>query len=166
MKESCTTPSIESRGWQLFAACRGMDSALFFPPEGASAPLRLVREARAREVCRSCSVRNACTQFALSERLEYGMWGGLTEGRRQELLRAERKRGTPEPARDARPDGGPLSPGGRSVEDAAIDDLALLVEQAAELAGTDSTELMAGISDPALAALYVSCVNNLPTAAN
>lgn len=69
-------------GWQMFAACRGMDASVFFSPFGERALKRREREERARAVCRQCSVQDACAQFALSTRQQHGVWGGLSEGER------------------------------------------------------------------------------------
>jgi WhiB family redox-sensing transcriptional regulator len=38
-------------------------------------------------VCRSCPVRTECLADALDNRVEYGVWGGMTERERRALLR-------------------------------------------------------------------------------
>lgn len=72
--------------WQMRAACRGRDSAMFFHPEGARGPSRAARETRAQAVCATCPVIKACRRHALSVQEPYGVWGGLTETDRAELL--------------------------------------------------------------------------------
>ncbi len=70
------------------AACTGMDGELWFT---TYAPSR----AFARDVCASCPVRERCLQFALEERIAFGIWGGLDERERVRLIeerRAERRR--------------------------------------------------------------------------
>jgi WhiB family transcriptional regulator, redox-sensing transcriptional regulator len=73
--------------WHLSAACRGPESALFFPP---SLPERREdrdeREARAKRICLECHVRRDCLDFALRVREPHGIWGGLTEAERRHLL--------------------------------------------------------------------------------
>ena len=64
--------------WTLQAKCRGLQDELF--PEGAD-------QKRARSVCFTCPVRNECLAEALDNRIEWGVWGGLTERERRQLLR-------------------------------------------------------------------------------
>ena len=71
--------------WQLAARCRGRDD-LFFHPHGEREPARSTRENAAVEVCRHCPVRRECLDHALATREPYGVWGGMTEAQREELL--------------------------------------------------------------------------------
>ena len=41
----------------------------------------------ARAVCQSCAVRLECLSDALDNRVEFGVWGGMTERERRALLR-------------------------------------------------------------------------------
>ena len=68
------------RGWRRWAACRGLPTALFYPPPDAPA-----REALA--VCARCPVRAACEQHAATAGEEYGIWGGRTETERARIAR-------------------------------------------------------------------------------
>jgi WhiB family redox-sensing transcriptional regulator len=88
MEKLRTMPTEESWSWWLSAACRGMDSSLFFSPDGENGLPRRAREEQARTVCRRCPVRDECAAFAFGTRQLYGTWGGLTEEERQERLRA------------------------------------------------------------------------------
>ncbi len=72
-------PIIELWEWQIQAACRGMNVSAFYSPNGERATARRRREARAREICRNCPVREPCASFALATRERYGVWGGMTE---------------------------------------------------------------------------------------
>ncbi|MEV5518747.1 WhiB family transcriptional regulator [Streptomyces flaveolus] len=58
-----TKPLLRVWEWQADAACRGMDSAVFFPPAGERAMARRRREDAARAICRSCesAMRKAST---------------------------------------------------------------------------------------------------------
>lgn len=64
--------------WPLRAKCRGMNDALF--PEGKD-------QKRAKSVCMGCPVRARCLAEALDNRIEWGVWGGMTERERRQLLR-------------------------------------------------------------------------------
>ncbi|WP_281245664.1 WhiB family transcriptional regulator [Propionibacterium cyclohexanicum] len=64
--------------WPLRAKCRGMNDALF--PEGKD-------QKRAKAVCMGCPVRPQCLAEALDNGIEWGVWGGMTERERRQLLR-------------------------------------------------------------------------------
>ena len=64
--------------WPMRAKCRGMNDALF--PEGKD-------QKRAKAVCTGCVVRALCLADALDNRIEWGVWGGMTERERRALLR-------------------------------------------------------------------------------
>ncbi|NNG19630.1 WhiB family transcriptional regulator [Naumannella sp. ID2617S] len=64
--------------WSTRANCQGSADALFV--EGAA-------QKRARQVCLGCSVRAQCLAEALDNRIEWGVWGGMTERERRHLLR-------------------------------------------------------------------------------
>lgn len=72
--------------WQLRGSCRGMDSGMFFHPDGERGPARAMRETRAKEVCRGCPVLRECRRHALAVHERYGVWGGLSEQDRERLL--------------------------------------------------------------------------------
>ena len=71
--------------WMEDAACRGMKGVNFFPEESfnAEAP-------KAVAVCKTCSVRADCLEFAVENFIWYGIWGGMTPLRRKQYLRAGR----------------------------------------------------------------------------
>jgi WhiB family transcriptional regulator, redox-sensing transcriptional regulator len=73
--------------WQLRAACREMDSAVFFHPENERGPAKNERIRRAKSVCGHCPVLDSCRRHALSVREPYGVWGGLTVAERAVILR-------------------------------------------------------------------------------
>lgn len=72
--------------WQRLGACRGMDSGVFFHPDGERNPSRARRTARAKEVCHRCPVMDLCREFALQTREPFGVWGGLAEAERRIIL--------------------------------------------------------------------------------
>jgi uncharacterized membrane protein len=51
---------------------------VFFPGRGETA-------GPARRVCAVCPVRQPCLDYAISNRIAYGIWGGLTERERRAL---------------------------------------------------------------------------------
>jgi len=66
--------------WKSDAACRGIDTGIFFPDSEADAGIAL-------EVCATCPVRQACLDFALRTRQDDGIWGGHTEAERRRMRR-------------------------------------------------------------------------------
>ena len=84
-------PVADIYDWQMDGACRGMDSAFFFHPEGERGPARARRENRAKQVCRTCPVLQQCREHALSVHEPYGIWGGLSESERDAIIRGPRR---------------------------------------------------------------------------
>lgn len=73
--------------WQVRAACRGPKSSVFFPPaSGERRDERELREARAKVICADCAVSTDCLDYALSIKEPHGIWGGLNEHERSQLL--------------------------------------------------------------------------------
>ena len=79
-------PGLDHWEWQLEGACRAEDTALFFHPEGERGPRRSNREAAAKAVCARCPVLEVCRDHALATREPFGVWGGLSETDREEIL--------------------------------------------------------------------------------
>jgi len=81
-------PARFAARWQARAACRGARIEVFFPGRGEAA-------GPARQVCARCSVCQRCLEFAVSNRIVSGIWGGLTGPERRALqsdwLRAARR---------------------------------------------------------------------------
>src|SRR3954471_19167107 len=61
------------------AACRNADPDALFV-QGAA-------QNRAKLICRGCPVRTECLADALDNRIEFGVWGGMTERERRALMR-------------------------------------------------------------------------------
>ncbi|WP_329309177.1 WhiB family transcriptional regulator [Streptomyces microflavus] len=65
--------------WASSGLCRaGSADDLFV--EGAA-------QNRAKALCSGCPVRAECLAHALDERIEHGVWGGMTERERRALLK-------------------------------------------------------------------------------
>lgn len=107
-------PVPEVYDWQQQAACRGLDSSVFFHPSGERGPSRAGRAQRAKEICARCPVLRQCREHALASHEPYGVWGGLTEEERDRMLRQDR-RGAELTPRDRREACGPWRAGGRGA---------------------------------------------------
>lgn len=66
-------------GWRTRAACKNADPDLFFPLPGREQET----ERRAKAICAGCRVRTECLADALGNRIEFGVWGGMTEDERR-----------------------------------------------------------------------------------
>ena len=91
-QRSLPAPERFATRWRELAACRSTDLGVFFPERGESA-------GPARQVCSACPVRQPCLDYAITNRITHGVWGGLTERERRVLrsswvraLRRERDR--------------------------------------------------------------------------
>jgi WhiB family transcriptional regulator, redox-sensing transcriptional regulator len=96
-------PNADVWDWQLHGACRGMDSAFFFHPDGERGPARAHRERRAKAVCRSCPVLEPCRRHAIAAGEPYGIWGGMSESERVAAGSGARRRGTARGDRESAP---------------------------------------------------------------
>jgi WhiB family redox-sensing transcriptional regulator len=73
-------PSIDTfQDWSARSACRTSDPDDLFVSGAA--------QNRAKAVCMGCPVRTECLSDALDNRVEFGVWGGMTERERRALLR-------------------------------------------------------------------------------
>lgn len=67
--------------WQDQALCAQTDPEAFFPEKGGST-------AAAKRVCAACPVRAQCLEYALENREMHGIWGGVAERQRRNMLAA------------------------------------------------------------------------------
>ncbi|MET9127007.1 WhiB family transcriptional regulator [Streptomyces sp. NPDC004528] len=65
--------------WREHAACGSSDADGLFADSA--------RQRQAKTVCAGCPVRVECLAEALDDRVEFGVWGGMTERDRRALLR-------------------------------------------------------------------------------
>lgn len=65
--------------WRAEAACKGTPTSEFFP-EGK----RKV-SAEVKALCASCTVRQECLTFAVTEHIQFGVWGGIGIRKRRAL---------------------------------------------------------------------------------
>lgn len=76
---SSFSTTVERGEWVTQAACRNGDPDALF--------VRGAEQRRAAAICRHCPVLTECRADALDNRVEFGVWGGLTERQRRALLR-------------------------------------------------------------------------------
>jgi WhiB family transcriptional regulator, redox-sensing transcriptional regulator len=77
---AATVTTYDPNDWRKDAACRKLDTAVFFPEDDLGA-------AKAKAICAACPVREACLDFALITRQDDGVWGGLDENERRRVRR-------------------------------------------------------------------------------
>ena len=77
--------------WQYQGACRNLDTEQFFHPEGERGGTRRRRDDAAKAICAQCPVIAECREYALAAQEPYGVWGGLTQEERRELIRESRE---------------------------------------------------------------------------
>ena len=65
--------------WVSRARCRSTDPDELFVTGAA--------QRKAAVICRHCPVMVECAAEALDKRIEFGVWGGMTERQRRQLLR-------------------------------------------------------------------------------
>lgn len=72
-------PDDENNPWSG-ALCAETDPEAFFPEKGESSH-------EAKMVCASgCPIRDFCLEFALRNKEEFGIWGGLSASERRRLV--------------------------------------------------------------------------------
>ena len=79
-------------GWRDDANCLSIEglptsrerNALFFPERSQ------VEAARAKEVCKTCPVKQQCLDEAIANREKHGIWGGLDTSERGREVRRRR----------------------------------------------------------------------------
>ncbi|ORW48789.1 WhiB family transcriptional regulator [Mycobacterium paraense] len=67
------------RAWVTKALCRETDPEELF--------VRGAAQRRAAVICRHCPVMQQCAAEALDNKVEFGIWGGMTERQRRALLK-------------------------------------------------------------------------------
>lgn len=78
-------PNADFWDWQLDSACRGLDSEIFYHPDGERGSARERRVSTAKAICAACPVIAQCRAHALKTKEPYGVWGGLGEEDREAI---------------------------------------------------------------------------------
>lgn len=76
------TTFVQLDGW-VKAIAATSPPAVFFPVDGAGVD-------RARAICATCPVVNDCLEYALSEHIDHGVWGGCSERERRRIAKRRR----------------------------------------------------------------------------
>lgn len=73
----------EEREWRAKAACKGMDTSIFFPERGENKKVK-----KAKEVCSGCSVQQECAAYSLmfADNNITGIWGGMAGRDRRRVV--------------------------------------------------------------------------------
>ena len=77
-----TAISIESV-WMAAGKCADMSPNTFFPSDGSGVEV-------AQKICADCPSKEPCLEYALTNRIDHGVWGGTSERQRRRILRARR----------------------------------------------------------------------------
>jgi WhiB family redox-sensing transcriptional regulator len=70
--------------WKEKARCAGADTAIFIPPVGVYVTEEY--KARALEYCLACPVRRECVNYAFENKIQHGIYGGMTNKERRKNL--------------------------------------------------------------------------------
>jgi WhiB family redox-sensing transcriptional regulator len=70
---------VRGSEWTVKAVCAGGDPDTLFVTGAA--------QREAAKICQACPVRLECLSDALDNRIEYGVWGGMTERQRRAVLK-------------------------------------------------------------------------------
>jgi WhiB family redox-sensing transcriptional regulator len=70
---------MDQGDWRISASCQDEEPDQLF--------VRGAEQRKAKLVCLGCRVRTECLAEALDNRIEFGVWGGMTERERRALLR-------------------------------------------------------------------------------
>lgn len=86
---------LSSLRWQAGAACArpSYNSEWWFPEQGPHTKEEQVLIDKAKSICSRCEVRKACLDYAMSEDIRFGIWGGKTVNQRAKLKRLRRHGG-------------------------------------------------------------------------
>ncbi|MEE1617989.1 WhiB family transcriptional regulator [Brachybacterium sp. J144] len=77
--EAISSASAADSSWATRGACASMDPDGFFV-QGAE-------QHAVKAACGACPVQRECLADALNNRVDFGVWGGMTERERRRLLR-------------------------------------------------------------------------------
>jgi hypothetical protein len=75
---------VTVKNWMTYANCRGVDPEIFFPHRGEN-------QAAAKRICARCEVTDYCLEYALTNKENRGVWGGMSERERRREKQRRRK---------------------------------------------------------------------------
>lgn len=85
MNELPPQPKQENpNDWMQEGECLFYPPSTFFPSDGVGVDA-------AKAICQECVVRSECLEYALTNKIEHGIWGGASERERRRLLKRRRQ---------------------------------------------------------------------------
>ena len=78
--------AIQKELWREKAACKGMDLSTFFNETERQSAASRKKNAQTKEICNGCAVQTNCLFYAIENKIDYGIWGGLTSTERNALV--------------------------------------------------------------------------------
>lgn len=66
--------------WMKQAACRGLDTSMFYFERGHSTDTSPIIA-----ICKSCPVQTECLEYAIENCERFGIWGGLSVRQRRQI---------------------------------------------------------------------------------
>lgn len=88
MSQLITGPGEARPDWEAYGACVDVDPEDFYVPDGLRGAQRQPYINKAKAVCDRCTVLAACRADALKRGEKHGVWGGLSEDERKQLVKA------------------------------------------------------------------------------
>jgi WhiB family redox-sensing transcriptional regulator len=70
--------------WMARGRCAEEPPSTFFPSDGVGVEI-------ARRLCADCRVQERCLEYALEQRIDHGVWGGVSERGRRRILKRRRQ---------------------------------------------------------------------------
>jgi WhiB family redox-sensing transcriptional regulator len=74
------TEVITPPEWMKKALCAEVDPEMFYPEKNTDGTV-------AKRICLRCDVKVECLQYAIDNKEDHGIWGGLNERSRRKLRR-------------------------------------------------------------------------------
>ncbi len=70
--------------WMANGNCSDCHPSVFFPHDG-------IGVIEAQRICEGCPVASECLEYALTNHISHGVWGGASERQRRRILSARRR---------------------------------------------------------------------------
>ena len=70
--------------WMAKGLCANQPPETFCPSDGVGVEV-------AKRICTKCPVVDGCLEYALTNRIDHGVWGATSERQRRRILKARRK---------------------------------------------------------------------------
>ena len=82
-KAHCNVSIGMESNWMAEGLCNEQPPSLFFPSDGVGVEV-------AKKICAECPSKEPCLEYALTNRIDHGVWGGTSERQRRRILKARR----------------------------------------------------------------------------